>query len=790
MHHNHIVGLERSAFLSQEQLMNSTNKRDTVDQKTGSLTTALLITHSNGTTSTAAAIPAGTIRNQTYLFRHPPSLLTTVPTPFPPPIIHQPPPLSLLSKVSAIESARIISTPETFELEEVPCSISSILPIGMSCRGRAEAFARSLQSRLRTLGNQGNEGELTKEDRTATPEKSQKDTANDETWNEKNVDECEKMSSEQQPLRLQLQATDSLPSTETADSYFDFDMEPESPGSPIDECEYTRLIETSGSTPQENTTGPESGFVCASPCSTQTEGGSGHNSAGSSSEMQFYDPQSSSDFNTTTTDPNRSVSMEFYDCTSAATVPSTQRKSTLYHRKVGVFNVKPPMNAITTSPSSSCSSYGGTTMNGHINNPIEIGIGDSSDSLPPSQSTTEFTNSSSKSSNCTMQDDVELTADEDNIDTEKSFDNDDEKLPTKLSDLCKTKFIKYNDTDELDDEETSVIKEIDTEAVESKITPEINTQTNKSNDFCQEKILAELISDVTPNIDIPVIQVPDENDTTTKDGHRSSDEEEYERPPRVRRCSSLKTGKTPPGTPGRKKIVRFADVLGLDLADVRTFLDEVPKIPKSAYEDLDMSVAPARQALLGPPLEKVLVTLFQQPGAMPGFLEKVRDKQVCLESAAVTDPVSLTITGCVRVRNLDFHKSVHVRYTLDNWRSYSDLMATYVENSCDGFSDKFSFILFGNSMQIGQRMEMAIRFQAKGEQFWDNNYGSNYCFQCLPCNTNRENSNPLIIASDSSSSEPSEREQRTPGKKDSNGVEIRELTDCIGHRQWSNTYLY
>lgn len=37
---------------------------------------------------------------------------------------------------------------------ERPCGLSSLLPLGMSCRGRAEAFARRLQSRLRTLGTQ------------------------------------------------------------------------------------------------------------------------------------------------------------------------------------------------------------------------------------------------------------------------------------------------------------------------------------------------------------------------------------------------------------------------------------------------------------------------------------------------------------------------------------------------------------------------------------------------------------------------------------------------------------
>lgn len=286
----------------------------------------------------------------------------------------------------------------------------------------------------------------------------------------------------------------------------------------------------------------------------------------------------------------------------------------------------------------------------------------------------------------------------------------------------------------------------------------------------------------------------EEKSTAKKD---SDEESDCGRVPRIRRCSSLKTGKTPPGTPGRKKSVRFADILGLDLADVRTFLDEVPKVPKSAYEDLDVTLPSSNSVQLGPPLDKVLVPLFQQPGCLPNFLDRLRDTQVCLESAAVTDAINLTITGCARVRNLDFHKSVHLRYSLDNWRSYSDLSASYVENSCDGFSDKFSFILFGNSLQIGQRLEMAIRFQAKGEQFWDNNYGLNYCFQCLPCTTIRTSP---IMASDSSFSSSdginSLDSSSVPLTTTSNVESSSSLTsissnaDALGHPQWSNSFLY
>lgn len=237
-------------------------------------------------------------------------------------------------------------------------------------------------------------------------------------------------------------------------------------------------------------------------------------------------------------------------------------------------------------------------------------------------------------------------------------------------------------------------------------------------------------------------------------------DEEEDRPQRVRRCSSLKTGKTPPGTPHRKKIVRFADKLGLDLADVRTFLDEIPKIPNSAYSDLiyddifrpqdsnsdntsigddwcDRQNDGRRRSTPTIPrkIDRMLVPLFQQPGGMPNFLDIVRERRVCLENVVVQDPVTLAIQGTVRVINLDFHKSVHVRYTLNAWRNFSDLQAIYVPNSCDGFSDKFSFILYCHTLLVGQRLEFAVRFQCKGTQHWDNNAGANYCFQCLPASS-------------------------------------------------------
>lgn len=278
----------------------------------------------------------------------------------------------------------------------------------------------------------------------------------------------------------------------------------------------------------------------------------------------------------------------------------------------------------------------------------------------------------------------------------------------------------------------------------SCITPVVQISTleikdSGENESNEESVVSEEINKSENKNNLRVTSSPIQNET--------EENEMEDRIPRVRRCSSLKTGKTPPGTPGRKKIVRFADVLGLDLADVRTFLDEIPKVPTSAYDDLsdaDLSLSLSDSSLssAAPSMNilhtstKTFVPLFQQPGGEPNFFDKVREQQVCLENAVMQDSEVPCICGTVRVRNLDFNKSVHIRYTIDAWKSFADLQATYLNNSCDGFSDKFSFTLYVHTLTVGQRLDFAVRFQCKGCQYWDNNDGQNYSFQCLPTCTN------------------------------------------------------
>jgi len=226
------------------------------------------------------------------------------------------------------------------------------------------------------------------------------------------------------------------------------------------------------------------------------------------------------------------------------------------------------------------------------------------------------------------------------------------------------------------------------------------------------------------------------------DGEKEEEEEEEEnvKGP-MRRSSSLKSART---NQGGKKIVRFADVLGLDLADVHTFLDEVPRIPKSAFKDLkgveinSPVGSPATDSFLGrsaasaPRNDKTVVPLFLQPGSQHYFTERLSRNKVCLENAYFTNTFTLSIRGTVRVVNLDFHKAVLIRYSVDKWKTFKDAQTTYVQNSCDGFSDKFVFTINADCLSVGQRLEFAVKYDVLGEEHWDNNENANYAFQCVP----------------------------------------------------------
>ncbi|XP_067647724.1 glycogen-binding subunit 76A [Eurosta solidaginis] len=556
------------------------------------------------------------------------------------------------------------------------CSIIAVIPtLGMSsCRGRAEAFARSLSSKLRTLGSQSEDGALSLEKESIINDNNN----GTNTW--RTTNDASQVVTNTQPLRHQ-----------ESDSYFDFDCELESPGSPADECEYFRLIETASNTPHNSAT--ESGYVCASSASSRGSGELPY----SDEHIEQTDITDGAECAPSLLHNGYDGNDEIHDETNISL--DNDEDNANEHEEQQTVSVE-TQKADENLKSLDLENIQDDIINKLQEHSARIGT------LIESQAGTEIEIATknlahTSLSNGEIERKILLALPNENI--ENNIITTNQITPNITTNV-------YNKTEETTAQQIN--------EVQIRLDTKESTSTSS-----QEIINANHIKQTTKAV-IEKISSFDANE----------DDEDDCRPQRVRRCSSLKTGKTPPGTPGRKKIVRFADVLGLDLADIKTFLDEIPTIPKSAFEDLEvLDAEPPIQ--LGPKSDKLLVPLFQQPGGLPNFLDLVRVKQVSLENAAVTDHINQTITGTVRVRNLDFHKSVHIRYSLDNWRSYADLQANYVENSCDGFSDKFTFFLFGNSLRIGQRIEFAVRFQCKGQQFWDSNYGTNYCFQCLPAST-------------------------------------------------------
>lgn len=219
----------------------------------------------------------------------------------------------------------------------------------------------------------------------------------------------------------------------------------------------------------------------------------------------------------------------------------------------------------------------------------------------------------------------------------------------------------------------------------------------------------------------PVVDTKMPPATPPKRDSADSDDDEGGRAVLVR-STSLKSGKSPPGTPFKKKIVRFADALGLDLAAVRTIVsEELPLVPASAFTHLQL--APLVRS--PPPCTLELKPLFSQPGASPNFMTRLTTQRVCLESVV---SAGCALHAVIRVLNVAFEKLVVLRYSQDNWRSFCDLRAVYLPGSSDGISDRFGVDVY-ITPQGDAQLQMCVRYVVGDQEYWDNNEGANYCFE-------------------------------------------------------------
>ncbi|NWI18155.1 PPR3A phosphatase, partial [Crypturellus soui] len=219
-----------------------------------------------------------------------------------------------------------------------------------------------------------------------------------------------------------------------------------------------------------------------------------------------------------------------------------------------------------------------------------------------------------------------------------------------------------------------------------------------------------------------LLEIPTVNDFSSEDEDvKSTLKPRFSPLPRRRSsASSDEEEADPPGTIARK--VSFADAFGFDLVSVKEFDTwEVPVISQNDYKEDEVF----------PEEEFFLSQLFTLPASQEELLQKVREQKVLLESIVFLPGVTC-MNGIIRVLNISFEKTVYVRMTLDDWRSYYDILAEFMPNSCGNETDQFCFkiSLVPPYQQDGAKVEFCIRYETSAGIFWANNDDKNYTIIC------------------------------------------------------------
>lgn len=233
-------------------------------------------------------------------------------------------------------------------------------------------------------------------------------------------------------------------------------------------------------------------------------------------------------------------------------------------------------------------------------------------------------------------------------------------------------------------------------------------------------------------------------DSTTSDGEHSSSttppDDGIEFPPMVRKKSgevvrpSLKNAalrRRPlslPSTPVFPKAVHF----DAQLEHVRHFLHSEKPLAVSTNTSPSGEYRSANEF----PFEKELSEKQYQielPNFPTGDQSNRRDNPVRVDSVFLSSN-GRNLIGKVLVKNLSFHKWVAVRFTFDHWQTVSEVSATFddIQNTGtpnkDAGWDRFTFNIkledFNNLES--RQMLFCVRYNVAEQEFWDNNYGSNY----------------------------------------------------------------
>jgi protein phosphatase 1 regulatory subunit 3A/B/C/D/E len=175
-----------------------------------------------------------------------------------------------------------------------------------------------------------------------------------------------------------------------------------------------------------------------------------------------------------------------------------------------------------------------------------------------------------------------------------------------------------------------------------------------------------------------------------------------------------------------KKKVSFADDCGFELTTIRV-LTKSSDVPPIVDYSIKMQKLKAKSLTVDRSISKPCSTWvvdFKQPaGDYLAFHRKLESTLVALENVFVKNDQRRLI-GTVKVKDICYEKSVFVRFTDNEWKSYHDHPCTYL-STFDTF--QFDFEIPCHDSIHHQRLEFCLCFRTdRGEEYWDNNQGRNY----------------------------------------------------------------
>jgi Carbohydrate/starch-binding module (family 21) len=249
-------------------------------------------------------------------------------------------------------------------------------------------------------------------------------------------------------------------------------------------------------------------------------------------------------------------------------------------------------------------------------------------------------------------------------------------------------------------------------------------------------------SNTDSSVFIDLRQDPSETPSEDEDSNEDEPERSRRKPmlrkksgelvrPALRPSSSRRRPLSMPGTPTFSKAVHFDQ----HLEHVRHFLQvdrplavSAGSSPVESYEsDTEFPFSDEdSQNPRGPPFQwEIVVSNF--PAETPDRLRQpVRVERVFLSAD------NKTLVGSVAVANLAFHKTVVARFTLDYWKTTSEVLAEYNNDirrkqQADGY-DRFNFnIRLADQANLeAKTMFFCVKYAVNGVEYWDNNNSTNF----------------------------------------------------------------